>query len=930
MRRIAAAACIVGALAVAAIAQGSLDPALTAARRGAWARADALTQAYLATHGGDAAAWNLAGLIADHRGEPARAEIDYQTALRYVSSSVLRGEIENNLGNHDLLRGDRAAAEQAFAAALRLDPGEDQARLELVNLALALCPSAAQQPACGARALRLWHGLAAAAQARPAAAVLRVRALLAARQNKQAEAAAAAIANGGKRGGDDAKLAYTLGHAFLTAGDCRPAAAYLHRAWLRVGGDELRLELARAEACAGPTARTAAVADLTALQKSQPKWWQPNYFLARLSGERGDWAGAARLLVEAEGLAKAAGGDPRAAAPIAAALGSLCMKQGFWLDAMDEWQQYARLQPGDPEGQRNLAISAQIGGRDQVAERAMQRFVAARPQDAHGHLLLALIEKDRGELPAAARELAAAVRLDPRLAPAWDAQGQMRLDANDLAGAEVSLRRALAADPRDAKALTALAECESRGGRLAPAIALLERAVRVQPNSLAALYQLSRLYQRAGKPEQAQALRARFEQARPAPQAPRGGHGLLAYFRADASLDPAAQRRHYIRFLRSALASRRTQPAAARLLARLGTAEWQAGERDAARRDLAAALAAPPAALPSADALGAADGLAASGGAAEALPFYDRALAAPAAAGDAHAALGKARALAALGRRQEALAVLAAVPAAAQPRGAAADLYAMFAAGAGQDRKAAAAFRLALAQAPDDPRICRNAAIFLASRGQWQPALDVLAGGIKRQPGDFALRLDRAIVLQLDNRRAQAQADLQRLAADAGDPQMSADETMAALLLGISYYTSDRRAQAAELFRQLSERPGLPTAQSALAWYYRALLARSNGVQALAWCEKSLALRPQYAPALYLRAQLLERRSEDASAAASARAAIAAAPDWSAPRYLLARLLRRGGDAAGAAAQMKEVAALQNSSPRSELAGLLAALEAQP
>ncbi len=926
-------------LAGAAVAgqDASLSAAIAAARRGDWDAAAALDQAYLAAHARSAAAWNLAGFIADHRSAGGEADKDYRTALKWADSKPLRAAIESNLGNHFLLRGDRDGARQAFAAALELDPADDEARLQLASLELAACaPGAAgarsdapASAACGKRALAIFDGLPARARKPAAVGVLHVRLLLAAGERRQAEAAALAMRGDAPGGAAQAKLDYSLGQAFFLAQDCTPAAGYWRRAWQFAGGDGLRLQLATAEFCAGAPARPAAAADFAALQKAQPGWWQPDYYLARILAERGDRAGATRLLVAAEPLAKAAHDHGQGAALVAAALGSLCMQQGFWRDALDEWQAYARWRPDDPAGQRSLAISAEISGQDRVAEAAMHRYVAARPRDAAGHFLLALIEKNRGEMPEAAAELSEAVRLDPRLAPAWAAQGRMQLDAGDLEAAGQSLRRALAADPGDVQALTALAECEARGGRPAAARGLLQRALALQPENVTALYQLSQIDSQTGRLAEARALRARFEAARRQPRPGPGGGGLLAYFRADLGLDAAAQRQHYIRYLQAALASQHDPGLAARLEARLGVAEWQAGQRTAAQRDCERALASPAGALPYADALRAAEALAAADAPDEALAFYDRAAAAAPAA-DARAALGKARLLLALGRRTGALAVLAAIPAAAQPRGVAADLYGAIAAGAGDTRAAAAAFRFAVAQDPSNPRLVRDQALFLASQGRWSAGIQVLDAALARQPQAIALKLDRAILLQLANRRAQAQQELKDLAANAADPQLGQDETLAALLLGISYYTSDRRADAAAIFAQLAARPDLPRAQAALAWYYRALLDQADAGQALLWCRRSLALAPHYAPALYLRAQLLERRNDDGAAMAAAHAAIQAEPDWSAPHYLLARLLRRQGETAAATAEMQAVSRLQNTSPRSELANLLVALEEQP
>ena len=147
------------------------------------------------------------------------------------------------------------------------------------------------------------------------------------------------------------------------------------------------------------------------------------------------------------------------------------------------------------------------------------------------------------------------------------------------------------------------------------------------------------------------------------------------------------------------------------------------------------------------------------------------------------------------------------------------------------------------------------------------------------------------------------------------------------------FYRGSSLAALAPLFQWGIESACLSFLGSGISDYLDLIAAPDfapDAAQALLWCRRSLAIAPRYAPALYLRAQLLERRNDDGAAMAAAHAAIQAEPDWSAPHYLLARLLRRQGETAAASAEMQAVSRLQNTSPRSELANLLVALEEQP
>ena len=81
-------------------------------------------------------AWNLAGVIADQRGEFDRADECYGRALALVPG---KAEVLNNQGWSLLLRGQWMGAAERFGKSLNADPGSTIARsnLELAEAALA-------------------------------------------------------------------------------------------------------------------------------------------------------------------------------------------------------------------------------------------------------------------------------------------------------------------------------------------------------------------------------------------------------------------------------------------------------------------------------------------------------------------------------------------------------------------------------------------------------------------------------------------------------------------------------------------------------------------------------------------------------------------------------------------------------------------------
>ncbi|HET7100225.1 MAG TPA: tetratricopeptide repeat protein, partial [Terriglobia bacterium] len=363
------------------------------------------------------------------------------------------------------------------------------------------------------------------------------------------------------------------------------------------------------------------------------------------------------------------------------------------------------------------------------------------------------------------------------------------------------------------------------------------------------------------------------------------GRGLLAYLQEDASLSPAGQRTHYLEFLKNA---EKMRPDSPRILCRLGVAEIAEGQT---QEGLALVKRALQPSLPYDDALATARALHAHGQDQLALQFYQLASSLPEAKTDARAALGEARTWLLLGHPHKALETLNSLPAAARPVGEAADLAGLIYARLGMNRRALASFSVAIRLNPKEESFYRDAAIFLGSHGQWDAALKELDNAMQQTGSSTSLLLDDAVLLQLSGRREQAQVLLKKLAIHADDPTLTSQQRQAALLLAISYYTTNQKPDAARIFRQLTQ----SDPKLAVAWYYRALMASESGKtsQAVQWLSRCLAVEPKYARALYLRGKLLASEGKLVEARSSLEAAAAADPSWSAPHYQLVQVFRR-------------------------------------
>jgi tetratricopeptide (TPR) repeat protein len=907
--------CGIVALALAAVepatawaqASGSepqLDKAIAAFERSDFSGAGALVQNYLIRHPQDAAAWNLKGLIDDSQKDYAAGGKDFETALRFSPSA----SVYTNLGNHFLLVHQPAGAKEAFSEALRLDPHHFSARFNLLNLALnepscrenqgnqifGLSHNIAEGsgehhqsaktdeamgsvPDCARQALELIKGFSPPELKRPEVSALQVRALLAAGRRSDAVDAARRVISAEP---GNSKLAYSLGIELAEAGDAPDAVPLLeHAESLLPAGQpdaQLLLDLCRTKFQAGQPAAS----DLLRLKDMEPGWWQPYYYLGLIAAREQRYMEAGSVLVKAQQLKPT---EPL----IAAALANVAAAQGFWFDAAEEWQQYLRLKPEDLRAYRELAIVAGVAHQQELAVNSMQRYLKAYPDDAEAYYMLALMEQDSGHNQEAIQALETCVRLKPDYAPGWATLARDEMNQGKLDPARENLHRALKIDPHFAPALVTLAEIENREGHPELALPLLQQAVKLDPTNIAAFYQLSLAERRAGHSEAAIRAAAAFEQLRKLNQRNPSGRGLIAYLAKDVQLTPRGQQEHYLEFLKDRLKQR---PDDSRLLCRLGVAEISTGQTDSGLAHVRMAL---QPSLPYEDALATARALAAGGRDALALDFYHLASTLSVGRSDARAALGEAQILLAQGHPQRALDVLNNVPADAQPKGEAADLAGLIYARMGMNQPALAAFRVAIGLNPREQEFYSDAAVFLGSNGEWDAALKVLDLAKKQCGESSSLLIDEAVMLQLSGRREQAQGLLKKLAFNADDPMLTPHQRLAALLLGISYYTTDQKALAARIFQQLTD----SDPRLALAWYYRALLAFESGKRkdAMDLVSRSLSIQPKNPVALYLRGKLLAEAGRLPKAEQDLVAAAEVDPTWSAPHYQLARLYRMIG-----------------------------------
>jgi tetratricopeptide (TPR) repeat protein len=479
----------------------------------AWQRSDVdgarkLVEDYLAQHPRSAAAWNLKGMIDDAQKDFSSGGKDFETALRLAPSA----SIYTNLGNHYLLLQDPVRARQAFGSALRLDPHHFSARFNLLSLVLDEAPcrqtqgqglpqafpanlgtaappnhtsrAARQgeaQPACAQEALALVKGLAPKDLERPEVALLQVRALLAAGQPSSAVSVAQRAMAHSPR---DCKLAYSLGLELAQAGDARCAVPFLERAESLLPPHQPDANLLLDAGLVKFRAGLPAASEFLRLKQLQPAWWQPDYYLGLMAGQAKQYLQASAWLVKAQQLAP---NEPL----VAAALANTAAVQGFWFDAVDEWQHYIDLKPHDLRAYRELAIVAGVARRYELAVSTMRQYLRTYSDDAEAYYMLALMERDGGHDREAVEALHTCVRLKPYYVPAWTTLGKVEINLGELESAKEHLKRALEINPRHAPAHLALAQIENRQGHPELALPLLQQAVKEDPNDAVSYYQLA-------------------------------------------------------------------------------------------------------------------------------------------------------------------------------------------------------------------------------------------------------------------------------------------------------------------------------------------------------------------------------------------------------------------------------------------------------
>ena len=173
-------------------------------------------------------------------------------------------------------------------------------------------------------------------------------------------------------------------------------------------------------------------------------------------------------------------------------LGHALFRLGRTADAIPEYKEALRLDPGFASAHNNLgAALLQMGSMREALEH-LERALQINPEyaDAHDNLGLALLRV--GSIAAAIDHFQQALRIDPDDADTHNNLGVALMQLGKLPGAIDEFARALQINPDDAEAHYNLGNALFKAGRIHDAIEHYEQALRIQPNDADARANLAR------------------------------------------------------------------------------------------------------------------------------------------------------------------------------------------------------------------------------------------------------------------------------------------------------------------------------------------------------------------------------------------------------------------------------------------------------
>ena len=364
MSALALLPCLLGLAADAPIAG-----AIEAFHRGDLDAASNILQLYIQSHPDSADALGLLGVVLDNQKRYQDAGAAYGRALKIAPNSA---SLLNNYGNHLLAVGNEAGARTAFLKVIALKPDHPNANLQLARLEV--------KQKKGAEALVRLRRLSAEDQKAPDVLLLRMEALFLVGKKEEAGSILDSLSAGRK----DAAFSFSAGLALVEAGQYEKAEALFARALEAAPADfDVLYNLGLAGLHAGHFERAHNV--LTAALAERPQDVDVLYNLAVADAglERSD--AALRSLAQAARLAPDR-------ANIQLLLAHTASEVGAHMDALEAWNRYLKLVPGDDVARRERGFLEAGLGRHAAGIAELKWYIAKHPDDPLGHYQLGVVE----------------------------------------------------------------------------------------------------------------------------------------------------------------------------------------------------------------------------------------------------------------------------------------------------------------------------------------------------------------------------------------------------------------------------------------------------------------------------------------------------------------------------------------------------------
>lgn len=703
----------------------AIRTALAALQRGDFAAAEQTLRPEVKVRPNDASALTLLGVALDSQKKFPEAEDLHRRAVAIAPNSP---DVWNNYANHLMGTGDEAGAGRLYLRVVALDPGNYNAGVQLVRLAV--------KAGRGADALGYFKHLPAGQQDAPKLAPLRIAALHMAGEDAEADSLAARWLAASR---NDLGQSFSIGLALADAGRFEMAGAFFAQALALAPTDfNVLVNLGVVAWRTGNYDRAREV--LEAAQRQQPQNVDVLYNLAGVDHAANRNESAVAMLAKAARLAPQRSDVWKLLAMATVDLGALD-------DAAAAWDGYIKLEPNDDAGRRERGFTAFKRGLFDQGLADVQWFVARHPDDPVGHFELGAIQ-NKDNPAQALTEYDRALALKPDFGAVHSERGSLYYQMGKPESALPDLEAAVALRPDDAVSLDRLGQTYLALDRAADAVRVLRQAVASLPDDSKTQLHLARALADNGQAAESKAAMDRFRQLGPVVNRAVPG-GLVDYL----SLTPEERRADYRRRVERVVREHPEDASGQLDYLQLLLEDGESRQATETARKLAD-LKPPPTVLANAG-----RALLEAGLYAPARELLDRAAAS---APSAELQLDLARAAFYASGPAEGMRLLDKIP----DSGRAADFYlarAEMLDAAGNLSEAAAVLQQALQASPGQAASYLQACIFLLRKGRTEDALLVSGEAMKALAQDREILLLRAVSLEQAGHTAEARTILEQI-----------------------------------------------------------------------------------------------------------------------------------------------------------------------